>query len=371
MDIGLVHPQIAFSRGAEKQISELAYHLDKMGNDVTLYVIEGNKENFALSNLLENVELVSLDKTWIVWNKNKLLSSVNIPRWYKLTKDLSNQLRDHDVLNLHNTPANWLSKFTDIPSVWTCNEPLLFYKTNNIILSSFLKSYRIFDNNLTQSELICVLDREMKNFISDIYDNEIEVIGSGAGLLRPIEHIGDDFINIIVIGPICQQRRDFDIVKACALINNPKIKIHFIGKIDDKNLYREMQSFISSKCNFEVIFHGFVSDDELYHIWDISDLAIMAAESQPWGIFPLEAILAEIPVITSDEVGANEIIDNEDFIYRMGKVEELALKIEDVINNYEFYKNKTLKLKKYVDENYSWRGYSKRVYNILKNVSKE
>lgn len=371
MDIGIVHPHIVFSRGAEKQISEFAYHLDKMGNDVTLYVFEGDKENFALANLLENVELVSLDKSWIIWNNNKLASSINVPRWYKLCKELSGKLEDHDVLNLHNTPANWVSKFTDIPSVWTCNEPLLFYNTSNIVVSSFLKSYRYIDNNLTQSELICVLDKRMKSLISNIYDNEIEVIGSGAGLMRPINHIEDDFINILVIGPVCQQRRVFDIVKACSLINNPKIKIHFVGKIDEIDLYNEMESFINSKCNFEVIFHGFISDDKLYHIWDIANLAIMASETQPWGIFPLEAILAGIPTITSDEVGVNEFINNDEFIFKMGNIEELALKIENIIDNYEFYKNKTLKLKKEVEENYSWEGYSKRVFNILKNVSKK
>lgn len=370
MDIGLVHPQLVFPRGAEKQICELAFHLNEMGNDITLYVFEEDKENFPLKNLLENINVVSLDKSWHIETDNLIKSSVNIPRWYKMTKELSEKLDNHEVLNLHNTPANWISKFTDIPSVWTCNEPA-YLNASNVKLASLLKPYRVLDNRLTQAELICVLDERMKGIVGNMYNNDIEIIGSGSGLLRPIEHVDDDFINIICVGPIIHQRRVFDIVKACSIVNNPKIKIHFVGKIMDENLYKEMTDFINSKCNFEVIFHGFTSDDELYEIWDIADLAIMASETQPWGIFPLEAILGNIPTITSSQIGINEFIDNDEFIYEMGNVNELASKIEEIISNYDYFKEKTLKLSKVVDENYSWKGYSKRVYNILKEVSKK
>lgn len=364
-----MHPTLDVPRGAERQICELAFYLDKMGNEVTMYVFDGNSNDFLLNYLLENVDIVSLGKNWHIWHKNIITSSVNIPRWYKMTRELSKELKNHDVLNLHNTPANWMSSFTDIPSFWTCNEPAYINISPNPIFKSILKPYRIFDNHLTQSELIGVLDKRMKGIVGKLYDNDVEVIGSGAGLLRPIEHIEDDFIDIIVVGPISHQRRSFDIVKACSIVNNDKIKIHFIGKIDEQDLFNEMSLFIDSKCNFEVIFHGFVSDEELYHIWDLADLAIMASETQPWGIFPLEAILGKIPTITSDQIGINEFIDNDDFVFKMGDINQLASKIEEIIDNYEFYKNKTLKLSKIVDENYSWKGYSNRIYDVLKRVS--
>lgn len=369
MDIGLVHPNLSIGRGAEKQLCELAYHLDKMGNNITIYTFERNYEDYAFNNLIENAEIISLDKPWHIWADNFITSSVNIPRWYKMTRDLSKHLANHDALYLNNTPANWISKFTDIPSVWACNEPA-YLNASNIKLSALLKPYRVLDNRLTQSEIICVLDKRMERIVGEMFDNELRVIGSGAELLRPLNHIDDEFIDIICVGPIIYQRRVFDIVKACAIVNDSRIKIHFVGKIMDKDLYNQMCSFIDKNCNFEVIFHGFTTDEELYHIWDLADLAIMASETQPWGIFPLEAILGGIPTITSNQIGMNEFVDNDEFIYEMGNIKDLASKIEEIIGDYGYFKEKTLELSKVVDRNYSWKGYSKRVFEILEEVSK-
>ena len=371
MDIGLIHPTLEVPRGGERQLCELAYYLDKMGNEVTIYVFDGNNDDFSLNYLLKNINVVSLGKPWHIGYKNILTSSINVPRWYKMIRNLSSKLSNHDVLNLHNTPANWMSNFTDIPSFWTYNEPAYVNSVSDPKFTKILKPYRILDNYLTKSELIGVLDNRMKEIVGNLFDNKIEVIGSGAGLLRPINHIENDFIDIIVVGPVSRQRRVFDIVKACSIINNDKFKVHFVGKTDDLELYNEMCSFIDSKCNFKVIFHGFVSDDELYHIWNLADLAIMASKVQPWGIFPLEAILGGIPTITSNQIGSNEFIDNDEFIFETTNIEDLASKIEEIIDNYEFYKNKTLKLSEFVEKNYSWQGYSNRIYKILKNVSKK
>ena len=174
MDIGLVHPELTIVRGAEKQLCELAYHLSEMNNYVTIYVFEKNNDYYPFNDLLKNVNIVSLDKAWHIEADNLIKSSVNIPRWYRMTKELSKQIEDHDILNLHNTPANWVSSFIEIPSVWTCNEPA-YLNTTDVKLAGLLKPYRIFDNKLTQSELICVLDERMKKIVGQMYDNDIKV----------------------------------------------------------------------------------------------------------------------------------------------------------------------------------------------------
>ena len=40
MDIGIVHPELIYPRGAEKQVCKLCYYLNKMGHDVTVYTFE-------------------------------------------------------------------------------------------------------------------------------------------------------------------------------------------------------------------------------------------------------------------------------------------------------------------------------------------
>ena len=364
-----MHPSLNVSRGAERQICELAYYLNKNDNEVTIYTFDDKNEDLSLNYLLNDIDIISLGKKWHLGHENIFISAANIPRWYKMIKKLSSMINYHDVLNLHNTPANWISNFTDIPSFWTCNEPLYVNRISNQNYFNILKPYRILDNHLTKCNSIGVLDFKMEKIIGNLFDNSIEVIGSGAGLLRNINHIESNFINIVVVGPIIHQRRVFDIVKACSILKNDKIKIHFIGEIIDQELYNEINHYLK-KCNFTVIFHGFVDNNELYHIYDLADLAIMASENQPWGIFPLETMLGGIPTITSNQTGINDFIDNDDFIFKIGNIENLADKIEEIIEDYDFYKNKTLKLSKVINEKYSWQEYSNKIYKILKKISK-
>ena len=120
MDIGLVHTNLIYNRGAEKQVCELGYYLNKMGNNVTFYTFE-KKDDYIFDYLLKDIEIVSLDKPWHINSTNILFSSANIPRWYKMVKDLSKKIDNHDILNLNNTPSNWVSTCVDDKTVWSCN----------------------------------------------------------------------------------------------------------------------------------------------------------------------------------------------------------------------------------------------------------
>ena len=61
MDIGIVHPELIYPRGAEKQVCKLSYYLNKMGHDITIYTFE-KEDNYIFDSYLENVKIVSLVK---------------------------------------------------------------------------------------------------------------------------------------------------------------------------------------------------------------------------------------------------------------------------------------------------------------------
>ncbi|WP_413861889.1 glycosyltransferase family 4 protein [Methanobrevibacter sp. UBA417] len=369
MDIGLVHTNLIYTRGAEKQLCELSYYLDKMGNDVTIYTFE-KKEDYIFDNLLKNVNVVSLNKPWHINSSNMLVSGLNVPRWYKMIKELSKLIKNHDVLNLHNTPSNWVSHFTDIKTVWTCNEPPFLSQGDQGLTKYLLSPYRKVDNKLTDADLICVLDNRMEKIVGNLFPNShIKSIGSGATLFRPINHKNNGFINIITVGPVVPQRRLFDIIKAVDTLNLSNVKIHFVGDIKDATYYNSIKDF-ANKQKIDVIFHGILSNDELYDLFDISDLAIMASEKQPWGIFPLETFLGNIPTLTSNQTGINEFVSNNDFIFKTGDIRDLSEKIFSVLNNPEFYQKKVEKISNEIDNNFSWKGYSKRFYNLLEETVK-
>jgi len=363
MNIGIINPELIHPRGAEKQACKLCYFLDKMGHEVTFYTFE-KAENYVFDPLLSNVEIISLNKSWI----SGIHWSVNDLRWIYLTKKLSQKIGDHDIINAHNHPAQWISKFTDIPTVWMCNEPYMYFEERNWYSPKLIHDQidRFFSSNV---KLILSLDERMDKIIQNTYNIKTQIMGSGVDLEQDINHVDNDFFDSIFVGPIHPQKRPLDIVKAFALVKDkiPNARLHFVGDFISMKLKKEMEE-TALKNNIEIIFHGIISNSKLYNLYNISDIAIFVPELQPWGIFPLETILGGIPTIVSDQCGIAEIVNNHIPVVKLGDIEQLAIKIVEVKENYKEYVLKTLKLSKFISKNYSWENYSKKMIFAFNSI---
>ncbi len=361
MDIGIVHPNLIYPRGAEKQVSKLSHYLQKLDNEVTIYTFE-KSEPYYFDDELKNVNIVSLDEKWII--KSKL--GLDIPRWYLLSKKLSKELKNHDILNYHNFPAQWVSNFTTMPGIWTCNEPSFYFRMSNMKRSMLAPVFK-FDRYMSKNiDLIFSLDSNVKKDIEIQYPNKkVEVIGSSVDLDKNITHIENESFDILFVGPISHQKRPLDIVKAVSLINSKNnFKLHFVGESTSENLLDEILN-IAKKNQIDINIYGYITDEKLYELYNLADLSVFVPEFQPWGIFPLETILAGIPTIISNSCGIIEIFDKEeisDFIVETGDINSLSNKIQDILDNERHYINKVDKISKFLKKNYSWEKYSKRVY---------
>lgn len=367
MDVGIVHPELIYPRGAEKQVCKLSYYLDKMGHDVTIYTFE-KEDNCVFNNLLENIEIISLNEKWI----SGPLYSYNLVRWHGLIKKLSKKIKDHDIINAHNHPAQWISKFTDIPTIWTCNEP---YQHN---ISSYLKKmysiHSLIDRKLTFStKLILSLSNRIKEIIKIRYpDKKVNISYSGADLDQKVKHEENDYFDAIFVGPIQAQKHPFDIIKAFSLINEDidNARLHFVGNTTSfisKKMKSEMIKY-AEKNDIEAIFYGSVSNNKLYELYNIADVSVFVSEAEPWGIFPLETILGKIPTIISNQCGVKDILPSDYPVVETGNIKQLANKILEIRDDYKEYKHKTAEISKMIAQKYSWEAYSKRMENIFKSA---
>jgi len=370
MDIGIVHPQLIYPKGAEKQIAYLSYYLKKEGHDVTIYTFE-KKRDYIFDKYLDGVKVVSLDKKWFITP-----SVINIPRWYFLSKRLSEKIENHDIINYHNFPANWISNFVNIPSVWTINEPPFPNGNQNPLLDKLLPIPLKFDKYMSKNiKTVFCLDSKMKNLIKDKYypEKEIIILRSGAELDEKIIHKNNGFFNILFVGPIIFNKRPIDIFKAVSKIkSNKHYKIHIVGEIIEMNLFNEIKEIIAEN-NLNTEFYSNISDEKLYELYSIADLSIYTPLNHPWGVFPLETILSGIPTILCDECGAIEIFDKNvisDFVVKFEDIEELSSKIVEIESNYNDFLEKTKILSKVVHEDYSWEAYSKKVFDYFLKILK-
>jgi len=363
MNIGIINPELIHPRGAEKQACKLCYFLNKMGHEVTFYTIK-KADNYVFDPLLSNIEVISLNKKWILnvpWMINDL-------RWISLMRNLSQKIGKHDIINAHNHPAQWISKFIDIPAVWMCNEPYMYtdYTSKNSIKSLHYKTDRFMSANL---KLILSLDFKMEEIIRKMYpDKPVRTIMSGVDLKRNIKHIENDYFDSIFVGPIHPQKRPLDIVKAFSLVKDKikNIKLHFVGEVTSAKLKKRMEK-LALDNNLKIIFHGSISDEKLYELYDIADIAVFVPELQPWGIFPLETLLGNIPTIISDQCGIMDILPPDFPIIKTGNINELASKILEIEENYQEHVNKTIKFTKIISEKYSWESYTKRMLDVFNN----
>jgi glycosyltransferase involved in cell wall biosynthesis len=209
----------------------------------------------------------------------------------------------------------------------------------------------------------------MQELIKKMFPSKsIRIIGSGVDLKRDIRHVQNDCFDSIFVGPIHPQKRPLDIVKAFSLIKNEikHVKLHFIGEIMSNELKKEMEK-VAVDNNLKIIFHGTISDEKLYDLYDIADIAIFVPGLQPWGIFPLETILGGIPTIISDECGIIDVLPRDFPIVKTGHINELASKILEIEDNYQEHKNKVIKVKKIISDEYSWESYAKRMFDVYDN----
>lgn len=347
MDIGIVHPELIYPRGAEKQVCELSYWLQQRGHNVTIYTFE-IKDNYIFKHLLEDVEVVSLNTRWVI----NSLFNFNQYRWAYLIRKLSYKIKDHDIINAHNHPAQWISKYTDIPTVWMCNEP--YPKENRL------------DNSITSNvDLTLTISRVIEDMVRDRYPTvKVETVGSGAGIDREVVHKENNYFDLVFVGPLHPKKRQIDIVKAFSLIKDKisNARLHFVGGevgILSKRLKKNMTD-LARKSGIEIHIYESVSDEELYRLYDIADISIFVPESEPWGIFPLETILGGITTIVSDQCGVKDIVD-EDLVVETGNIQKLAEKILEVVADPDVYSAKTKRSSMIIQNNYSWQTYTKRM----------
>lgn len=80
-----------------------------------------------------------------------------------------------------------------------------------------------------------------------------------------------------------------------------------------------------------VIFTGFLSDEEIRSIMEVATVTVMPSVSEPFGIVPLESLVAGTPVIISKQSGVSEVLAHAlkiDF----WDVEEIAHNIMSVLS---------------------------------------
>lgn len=247
------------------------------------------------------------------------------------------------------------------------NEKLdLKQKTNNYfnifpkIFFSLAK--KLSYHTLKQADKIIVINEYTKNTLIEkgINKNKIIIIPPGIDLPRSknvfSEKKNEKIIEIITVSYLVKRKRIDLIIKAISEVVKvyKNVKLRIIGD----GLQMEALKKITSQLNLNhyVIFEGFVLNNRIQKYYQQAHIFASMSQAESWGQMYLEAMAGGLPVITTKNIGSNEIIKDNKFGYLIPQEDykELAQKIIYLINHRKLINQFGQNARKEIEKKYDW-----------------
>lgn len=115
---------------------------------------------------------------------------------------------------------------------------------------------------------------------------------------------------ITFLGRITHQKGPMYFVEAARKVTERFPEAHFVVAGSGDQLPLMIERIAQLRLSGKFHFTGFLKGDEINRIWEMSTVYVMPSVSEPFGITPLEAIQAGVPVILSKQAGVGEVMSH-------------------------------------------------------------
>lgn len=241
----------------------------------------------------------------------------------------------------------------------------------------------IFDN---ASNIIFICPQYRKSYLASyISKNKVQsasqkslIIPNGIDLLflnakRHKERKISDPIKIVFASAFVRNKGLREIVEAIALLRIKGYKITFeaIGKglpfRKENSKYIDEINKLSQKYDW-VVLRRFMEKKQLREAFSISDIFVMPSKPETFGLVYVEALSQGLPILYAKGEGFDGYFDEGVVGYSANafNVDDIALKIEKIIQNYELISSNIIELD--LLKMFSWKAISTQYYEIYKKV---
>jgi len=280
---------------------------------------------------------------------------------------------DIDVVHSHSpaiigTYAVTASRFASIPLIHTYHT---FLHESTYLLSQTMQKLtgKLLDMWLEwyfeRCKAIVVPSKYMANKFKK-YRKKIEIIPTGVDI-RKFERSNKERINrgkiALYVGRIVKEKNIDAIINVSPLLKDVKFVI--VGEGPYRN--ELMKKAISMKAK-NVIFTGYVSDDELLDYYKSADVFVFPSTYETQGIVALEAMASGLPVVAARAKALPEfVIDGENgYLFSPYDTKDFAEKIEMALQD----KNMGKRARKFV-EKFDNEKMAEKLVNLYDRVSDE
>jgi glycosyltransferase involved in cell wall biosynthesis len=177
--------------------------------------------------------------------------------------------------------------------------------------------FAIEKQGMDEANKIIVVSNRVKNRLTEQYhipSEKIVTIYNGienqATEFEELKHQSHQRKIVTFLGRITIQKGPEYFVDVARMVIKRMKKVHFVmagnGELRDRILELSVKYGISDRFHFT----GFLNGTEVKEMLRRSDIFIMPSVSEPFGIVPLEAMQANVPVIISLQSGVSELVQN-------------------------------------------------------------
>lgn len=235
---------------------------------------------------------------------------------------------------------------------------------------------RVFDierKGMEEADAIIAVSQWTKDIVVDKYgiaEQKVFVVHNGVvpddtSDFSFLPKISDHVITFL--GRITFQKGPQYFIEAARRVLELFPDAHFImagsGDLLPVMIERVEQLRLASRIHFT----GFLKGRQIHTLWSVTDLYVMPSVSEPFGITPLEAIQAGVPVIVSNQSGVSEVIDHAikvDF----WDTESLASAIVNVLRHRGLRDSLRMNSKKEI-ESLTWKRAAKKINTIYHELT--
>jgi glycogen synthase len=222
-----------------------------------------------------------------------------------------------DVIHAH----DWLTYLAGIEAKRISGKPLIIHVHATEFDRAGEKNIdkRVFEierKGMEEADLIIAVSKWTKDIIVDKYsidEEKVRVVHNG---IIPQEEIDFSILPkisdhiVTFLGRITYQKGPQYFIEAAQKVLQHYPDAHFVMAGSGDLLPAMMERVAQLKMSSRFHFTGFLKGRQMQQVWSVSDIYVMPSVSEPFGITPLEAVQAGVPVIVSNQSGVAEVMDH-------------------------------------------------------------
>ena len=372
MRVLIVHPRMDIYGGAELLIVRLANYLAR--NNVENALLTTNL-SAAIEKDLEGTQVFSYPYTRF----HNFRAPLNLFRLlWLLHKGIRKHIKDFDVINVHNYPAELSVFLFHKPVVWMCNEPPQVhvgfdaerkFTTRRLVIGAILRLEKQVVRKYVGD--VVVADQFNAKRFKEIYGITPHIINYGVDYRYFAEHRKKNinrndpqhFI-VLHVGMLTPQKGQIESLRAVDKLRGriPGIRLILAGSGEEEYRFA-LKEFIRNR-NLENIvrFEGHVDRARIRELYHTSDVLLHPIGPQGGWLAPFEAIAANLPVVVSKAMTTSELIQNKN----LGVVtDDFTDALLDIYENRSKYETLAMQRAEWVRDHLSWDNFCEKMLNVF------